>query len=462
MIILKEFIDRKNEIAFLESEFAKSGSSFVVVYGRRRVGKTSLISEFGKNKDMLYFLATEENETQNIESFKEKVAMFCNNKLLQNATVKNWDEIFETFVEYNPDKKKLLVIDEFQYLCKANASFSSIFQRVWDTILKNQNIMVILCGSLINMMESQVLNYSSPLYGRRTGQIRLTQIPFKYYSEFFGNVDEKKLIELYSVTGGVPKYIEMFNGNKTIFASISQNILNKQSFLYEEPNFLLKNEVAEVGSYFSIIKTIAQGNHKLSKISTVLEVPQTGLSKYLQTLINLDILEREVPITESNPEKSKKGLYKIKDNFILFWFNFVYPNLSYIETNNSKIVLDKIKNNFADNHVSYVYEQICREKAWDINISKQLGYNKIGRWWNNNEEIDVVAINEETKEIMFGECKYTNKPMDIDILLKLEEKARLVEWHNDNRNERYILFSISGYTDRLKEVCENRDDVILV
>lgn len=458
---MKEFIDRKNEMEFLESEYTKKESSFVVIYGRRRVGKTSLISEFGKNKNMLYFLATEENEMQNVENFKEKVAIFCKNKLLQNSNIRNWNEIFEILVDYNSSCKKLLVIDEFQYLCKSNPAFPSIFQKIWDTLLKDKNIMVILCGSLINMMESQVLNYNSPLYGRRTGQIRLTQIPFSYYNQFFNSLSEKQLIELYSVTGGVPKYIEMFNENENIFNLIAKNVLNKQSFLYEEPNFLLKNEVSEVGSYFSIIKTIAGGNHKLSKISTVLEVPQTGLSKYLQTLINLDILEREVPITEFNPEKSKKGLYKIKDNFILFWFNFVYPNLSYLETNNQEIVLDKIKNNFIDNHVSYVYEQICKEKAWEINVSKDLGYNKIGRWWNNNEEIDIVALNEETKDIMFGECKYTNKLMDIDILNKLEAKSKLVNWNNDDRNERYILFSISGYTDRLKEVCSNRDDVIL-
>lgn len=458
---MKEFIDRKNEMEFLESEYTKKESSFVVIYGRRRVGKTSLISEFGKNKNMLYFLATEENEMQNAENFKEKVAIFCQNKLLQNSNIRDWNEIFEILVEYNSSCKKLLVIDEFQYLCKSNPAFPSIFQKIWDTLLKDKNIMVILCGSLINMMESQVLNYNSPLYGRRTGQIRLTQIPFSYYNQFFNSLSEKQLIELYSVTGGVPKYIEMFNENENIFNLIAKNVLNKQSFLYEEPNFLLKNEVSEVGSYFSIIKTIAGGNHKLSKISTVLEVPQTGLSKYLQTLINLDILEREVPITEFNPEKSKKGLYKIKDNFILFWFNFVYPNLSYLETNNQEIVLDKIKNNFIDNHVSYVYEQICKEKAWKINVSKGLGYNKIGRWWNNSEEIDIVALNEETKDIMFGECKYTNKLMDIDILNKLEAKAKLVNWNNGDRNERYILFSISGYTDRLKEVCNNRDDVIL-
>ena len=171
--------------------------------------------------------------------------------------------------------------------------------------------MVILCGSLISMMESQTLNYASPLYGRRTGQIRLKQIPFSFYSEFFPGKSRRELVEFYAVTGGVPKYIELFRDADDIYAAIEQNVLQRSSFLYDEPNFLLRNEVAEVGSYFSIIKAIAAGNRKLGSIASVLEQKQSNLSKYLKTLIDLDILEREVPVTEEAPEKSKRGLYKI-------------------------------------------------------------------------------------------------------------------------------------------------------
>lgn len=234
--------------------------------------------------------------------------------------------------------------------------------------------------------------------------------------------------------------------------------------MYEEPLFLLQNEVTEVGSYFSIIKSIAAGNRKLGNIASNLSVSPTNLSKYLQTLINLDILEREVPVTEENAQKSKKGQYKIKDNFLCFWFHFIYPNKAFIEMEQDEYVFNKIKENFIDNHVSYVYEEVCKEKMWNLNANGKLGltFNKLGKWWNNKEEIDIVGINKDTHEIIFGECKYyTNKKMDVDIYYKLKEKAKQVEWDKENRKEKYILFSITGYTKELQELAKTRDDLIL-
>ena len=366
-----KFVDRKNELEFLNKEYEKKESSFIILYGRRRIGKTLLIKEFGRNKDMIYFLATEESELQNLKNFKEVVAENLKNSDI--TQVNNWEIIFKTIVNTKLEKKKIIVIDEFQYLGNTNQAFPSVFQRIWDEILQDKNIMVILCGSLINMMESQTLNYNSPLYGRRTGQIKLKQISYKYYKNFFDiELSERELVEKYAVTGGVPKYIENFKRKKDIYEEIKENIMNKQSYLYEEPLFLLQNEVSEIGNYFSIIKSIALGNRKLGNIASNLEINPKNLSKYLQTLINLDILEKEVPITEKNPEKSKKGQYKIKDNFIAFWFQFIYPNKMYLEMDEENIVLNKIKANFIDNNVSFVYEDICREKMISLNINGEL------------------------------------------------------------------------------------------
>lgn len=463
---MEKFIDRKKELEFLNKEYQKKESSLVILYGRRRIGKTSLIKEFGKNKDIIYFLATEESEKQNIEAFQKLVAENLKNTLLLSMQVKDWEILFKQIAENSTKNKKVIVIDEFQYLGKINVAFPSIFQKIWDEILKDKNIMVILCGSLINMMESQTLNYNSPLYGRRTGQIKLKQIPFENYKEFFNyKITEKELIEKYALTGGVPKYIESFKEKKDIYEEIKENIMNKQSYLYEEPLFLLRNEVLEVGSYFSIIKSIAAGNRKLGNIASNLSVSPTSLSKYLQTLIKLDIIEREVPVTESNPEKSKKGQYKIKDNFIAFWFQFIYPNKAFLEIEKDNIVLSKIKENFIDNHVAYVYEEVCKEKMWNLNASGKLGitFDKLGRWWNNQEEIDLIGINQENgKDIIFGECKfYTNKLMDSKIYYKLKEKAKLVEWNKENRKEKYILFSANGYTEELKKLAKTKEDLIL-
>lgn len=461
---MEKFIDRIDELYTLEREYKHSGSSFVVIYGRRRVGKTALITKFISDKPSVFFLATEESENSNRKMFKERIADFTDNALLKNVSVDNWDILFSEFVKKNTNVKKVLVIDEFQYLCKANRSFSSILQRIWETILKNESIMLILCGSHMSMMESETLNYSSPLYGRRTAQILLRQIPFRFYHEFYPDRNEAELCQFYSITGGVPKYIEQFESYSDIYEAIKENILDRNSFLYNEPDFLLRNELGEVGTYYSIIKTIAAGHRKLSKIAENMEEKQSSISAYLQTLIRLDIVEREVPVTEERPDKSKKGLYRIKDNYILFWFKYIYPNISLIESGQKDAVLAQIRQNLIVNHVSHIYENICLEKLRTINGSEQLGflYNEAGRWWDNKNEIDIVALNSIGNEILFGECKYRQKKMDVDVLASLIEKASHVPWQRNNRVEKYVLFSISGYTDELISVAKERGDVILM
>ncbi|WP_010258230.1 ATP-binding protein [Treponema primitia] len=454
------FIDREEELQALDWEYRRPAASFVVLYGRRRIGKTALIREFLKDKEAVYFLATEESEDQNRDMLKNLIAGFTGNPLLEGASVKDWTLIFKALADFERPAKKILVIDEFQYLGKINPAFPSIMQKIWDTLLLNRDIMVILCGSLISMMESQTLAYTSPLYGRRTAQIKLRQIPFWYYGQFFQGKSREELVKLYALTGGVPRYIELFRSPGDIFGAIRKNILSRTSFLYDEPNFLLLRELGQVGTYFSIIKTIAAGNHKMGDIAANLGVKQTGLTKYLTTLINLDILEREVPVTETQPEKSKRGLYRIKDNFILFWFKFVYPALSYLESGNEAPVMDRIRANFIDGHVSYVYEAICREEFFYRN-APPFRYNKLGRWWNKNHEIDMVALNTEGQDILFGECKFRKSKTGINVFFELLEKARKVDWKQGERREQYALFSISGFTEELIALAKTREDLLL-
>ncbi len=457
------FIGREQEMKTLQSEYEQKGSALVILYGRRRVGKTTLISEFIKNKKALFFLASEESESQNRCIFKEKVAEFIDSDLLRDADIKNWDTLFKAIMDTSFDTKPIIVLDEFQYLGKANHAFPSIFQRIWEEILKDKSVMVILCGSLISMMESQTLAYNSPLYGRRTAQIHLKQIPFAYYDRFFPYKTRKELIEMYAITGGVPKYIELFSESKDIYTSIQNNILNRSGYLYDEPYFLLQQEITEIGSYFSIIKAIALGNSKLSKISTVLDIKTTSLTKYLKTLIDLDIVEREIPITEDNPEKSKKGLYKIKDNYLRFWFSFIYPNMSFIESGHNNIVLDKIRTSLVSRHISFVYENVCHERMWELNANNTwpFYFTKLGRYWDAKTEIDIAAIDNEGKNLIVGECKYWQKPVGVNIMYDLEEKAKNISWEQINRKTWYVLFSVEGFTDELKMLASKRDDVLL-
>lgn len=457
------FVDREQEMATLQSEYERDGSALVVLYGRRRVGKTTLISEFIKNKKALFFLASEESESQNRLAFQEKAADFLDSDLLKNVEVKSWDVLFRAIIDTHFDSKPVIVLDEFQYLGKSNPAFPSVFQRIWEEILKDRQVMVILCGSLISMMQSQTLAYDSPLYGRRTAQIRLMQIPFAYYHQFFPDKSRKELIEMYAVTGGVPKYIELFSQSKDIYSAIEKCVLNRSGYLYDEPHFLLQQEVSEVGSYFSIIKAIAAGNTKLSAIAGVLEVKSTSLTKYLKTLIDLDILEREVPVTEDSPEKSKKGLYKIKDNYLRFWFAFVYPNMSFIESGHGRIVMDKIRKSLVRNHIAFVYEDICRERMWEINAEGvwPFYFSKLGRYWDSKEEIDIAAIDPDGKNLILGECKYWQEPVGVSVLRELEAKAKTVSWEKEKRKTWFVLFSVNGFTEELRAEAAVRTDLRL-
>ena len=459
---MKKFIGRESELKTLDREFNR-GSGFVVIYGRRRVGKTTLIKEFIKNKEAMYFLATEELEIGNMKRFTNTLAEYTKQDYLKNASFSDWEDLFKVFATYKPDTKKVLVIDEFQYLVNVNSAFATIFQRIWDEILKDKNVMVILCGSLISMMMTQVLSYSSPLYGRRTAQIRLSPLKFTDIMKSNTNKSFEQLVEVYSVTGGVPKYFDFFDNDEPLIENIEREVLQKGGFLYEEPVFLLEKEVKELVSYFSIMKNIAAGNHKVSQLAGILEMPSNALSPYLKTLMDLDLVEKRIPVTEKQPEKSRKGLYFVNDHFIEFWFRFVYAYKGELELENTEYVLGKIKKSFIDKHVSFVYEDICRELLALLCSEGKINFipSKIGSYWGPNIEIDVVALDEERKKVLLGECKYHNQSVDADVFFELKGKAeKIVELSEYEKI--FILFSKSGFSDRLRELAEQNSNVILV
>lgn len=325
--------------------------------------------------------------------------------------------------------------------------------------------MLILCGSLVSLMEKQALEYSSPLYGRRTAQIKLKQIRFPYYKDFFDGKTEDELIPYYAVTGGVPKYIEAFREYENVRDGIENVVLNTQSFLYEEPVFLLQNEVSEIGSYFSLIRAISMGKTKMSEIATFLGVKQTNLPKYLKVLMDLDLISREVPVTEENPEKSKSGIYRIKDNFIAFWFKFVYPFRSFLERGEKDYILEQIDEKFVQNYVSFVYEDVCREKMWEYARNGKLNFrfDKLGGYWGNVcGEIDIVGIDSMTKDMIFGECKYSASPKGLEVLHDLQGKAAAMQMKTSFNCQNFVIFSKSGFSKGLKDEAAQNPKIILI
>lgn len=446
------FVNRRKELQVLEEEYRAEGFRFSVVYGRRRVGKTTLIKEYISSKLYIYFLVTLESLPVVVQRFQKLVAEFIQDDLLGTIELKSFEQIFAYLAKQKLSQKIIIVIDEFQYLGKLDNSIPSQFQYIVDEILRSINIHLILCGSIISMMYEQTLSYNSPLYGRRTSSIKLDALRFEYLDAFFPDKSETELIELYAVLYGVPKYLELFRGSDDIFEAIEKNILDKNAFLYEEPRFILQNEVNEPMTYFSLLEIIANGEHKLGNIAAKLNKNVQNITSFIHKLIELELIYKEVPVTQKNPGKSKKGLYFIKDNFFRFWFSYVLPYRSQLELGSTGYAMAKIKENFSG-FVAKVYEDLAIEYA-----TRHYLVLKTGRWWDKNEEIDVVGVGEDF--LLVGECKYSNKKVGIDILEQLEAKSRKIEL--DLPVKYYILFSKSGFTQDLSAVEKKREDVVLV
>ena len=446
------FVNRINELKTLNKEYNSEKFSFTIIYGRRRVGKTALIKKYIEDKDAIYFLVTLESEKVVLQHFVEVVANFFNDDFLKEIEIKDIKQLFKYIASKNYDKKLIVVIDEFQYLSKINSSYPSQFQYIVDEILKDKNIHLILCGSIISMMYEQTLSYNSPLYGRRTSSIKLEPIEFDYIDKFFSNKNKLELIETYAVVGGIPKYLEFFQNEDSIFDAIKDSILEPNSYLYEEPRFLLLNEVNEPINYFTILESIAFGEHKLGNIASRLGKNVHNITSFISKLIDLDIIYKDVPITEENPLKSKKGLYFIKDNFFRFWFYYVLPNKSMLEIGKTDIVLEKIKQNFSG-FVSKIYEDLAIK--WTL---KNFDLIKCGRWWNRDIEIDVVGVAKDY--LIVGECKYSNKKVGVDILDALKEKTKKID--SKLPIKKYLLFSKSGFTKDLLSLAKSCNDIELI
>ena len=462
------FWDRHQELHTLEREYSREGGSLVVIYGRRRVGKTTLIKEFIRDKPAMYFLADERLESVQRRRFQAILSDFCDDPLLARVTTGDWDTLFDLLIQrVDWNQRIVLVIDEFQYLAKTTPGFPSFIQGMWDERFKDMNIMLILCGSLVGMMRRLCLDSGSPLYGRRTGQLRLQPLQFIDYLDIF-DASFNDLVPLYAVTGGIPRYIELLKQDREdLLEQLTVHALQPGSALYDEPRFLLIGEVKETTTYFSILQTIASGDHKVGNIARTLELPANRLSAYIQTLEDLNFIERRTPVT-AGPQ-SRRGLYYISDLFARFWFRYVFPNQNYLEIGRTANVEAQLRATFDSEFVATVFEQCCANYLWRMADRQEIPFvpQRIGHWWSKNQEIDIVALNQESKDVLFGECKWTQKPIGIDVLKSLYGKVQQVKWHREQRREWYVLFSRAGFQKALIDRASqpNADDlydVILV
>jgi len=453
------FVNRENELKLLNKLYKSKKSELLVLYGRRRIGKTELLRQFSKDKENIIFFSSDlSSENEQLRQFTEVIYNTTKDSFLENNPFRNWESLLKYIFDHTSAYNHIVIIDEFPYLCNSNKALPSILQKVWDEKNKNCEIFLVLCGSYMSFMEKEVLSSKSPLFGRRTSQLHLKPLSYNNAKEFFQSYSTNENIYTYSILGGTPSYLIRFNEKYNIEENIKEEILNKNSFLYREPKFLLMEKLREPSIYFSILEAISFGKNRLNDIFQHTGIDRVKINKYISVLNELGIIKREIPVTEEIPYKSRKGYYTINDPYFRFWFRFVYPNFSYLEDSDVKYVWNqKIKPNL-DSFTGLIYENICLQTIKMLNKDNKLPfkYDRIGRWWHKDNEIDILAYNKDA--YLAIECKWKTKKIGSNILNELESKTRLLK----PRNKIYYgFFSKSGFTDKLIEISKEKGNIIL-
>ncbi len=408
------FVNRNNELDAIQNRLRNKKFEMIIIYGRRRIGKTRLVLESVKGLEHIYYFAT---ESQNLAHFKLTAARI----VPETAYAANeWEALFNFLND------RLIIIDEFPNLIKDNSAVISEFQKIIDTKLSNTKSKLIILGSSISMMGNKVLSYQSPLFGRKTAVIKLKPLNFSTLKAFFPRGNWVELAEIYGFSDGVPFYLEKIK--YPFWPWLKNELKVPDSFLKYELDFLMKYEFDDVGTYKQILEAIAFGKNTPVEIRNFMGVRHSDITPYLRNLLDVEFIQREIPVTEN--QRSKLGRYYLKDNFLLFWFRFIYPNLSAIE--DGIFSIDEIRSDY-NTYMGRIFEKVAREFVLELNKRKMLPFNltRLGRWWRKGEEIDLVGLNDKGKIkcAIFFEVKWRAlKKGEINKILKeLEHKAELLD-----------------------------------
>lgn len=454
------FIGREREVAALDRLYESNKFEFAVIYGRRRVGKTALINHFIDNKEAIYFMGVESNEKQNLENFSKSIIEYSSGIEAETSFL-SFQSALEYVFKLAEKKRFILAIDEYPYVARSSKSLASTLQLLIDKYKDTSQLMLILCGSSMSYMEDEVLAYKSPLYGRRTAQMKIQPFSFEETCRCFKNFSDEDKALAYGIVGGTPQYLLQMDDRLSIEDNIKNTYLNPISFLYEEPTNLLKQEVREPAIYTAIITAIAVGASRMSDISNKVGEDSNICANYLKSLINLGIVKKETPYGEKT---SRKSIYSIEDNMFRFWYRFVPNNNSVIMRGTADIVYRRIEPQLSE-YMGTVFEEICKQYLWKLLLdgNSPVEFSELGRWWGNDPiekkqtEIDIMG-EQDKKTALFGECKWTNEKVDLGVLETLIKRSKLFSYINVH----LFLFSKSGFTKGCIDKANELGNVSLV
>uniref|UniRef100_UPI004055A5DF ATP-binding protein n=1 Tax=Acetatifactor sp. TaxID=1872090 RepID=UPI004055A5DF len=452
---------RENELYDLNRRYEKGMFECIVVYGRRRVGKTALINEFCKDKPTIFLSALNASSQENLEALSKAIYEKEHPGVDIAPIYPSYDAAFTEITRMAKDERLVLVIDKYPYLAKANKSISSRLQHIIDHMWKDSKLFLILCGSSMSFMEYQVLGYESPLYGRRTGQFKIQALNYKEMTAFNPTLTVEQQALAFGVTGGIPHYINKLDVEQDFDVALKNNLFNTSSYLFEEPENLLKQELREPALYNSIISAIAAGAFRSNEIATKVGIESAVCAKYLKVLLDLGIIMKETPIAEKG---GKKTIYTIGDNFFRFWYRFVPQNISAISSGRMERIYDTVIKSHLSDYMGLVFEQMCREYLLRYANNLPIILTDIGQWWGTDAkakkevQIDIVGTPAEGKEYIIGSCKYRNEAIGVD---ELELLRRYAEVFGKGEKYHYYIFSKGGFTQGLRELADKGEVMLL-
>ncbi len=455
------FVGRKSELAKLDSLYKQGGFQMAVVYGRRRVGKTTLINEFCQGKKALSFTALEQSDADNLADFSRAIANFFNmSSSLPGFS--SWADALTYIAERARDERFVFVFDEFPYAAQRNAALPSIFQVAIDRQFKNANAMLILCGSNQGFMESEVLGRKSPLYGRRTAQIKVEDLGFRDAAKMLPGLEPQEAFRFYGCFGGVPYYLQQVDPALSLKENLSRLYFDPMGFLFEEPYGLLRQEFQEPALYSSILRAIASGANRANQIADRVGMPQTSLPRYLKALESIGIIRKAVPFGE-NQETSKRGIYQLSEACYTFWYRFVMPFVSDIESGLGRAVVNALPDEQINDYLGHRFELLCAE--WLAEQAREgalpIPATSVSSWWGTNPEkraqddIDVLAADRVSHQLIIGECKYRKNFDESAEIADLESKRTLIK---DFTASHFMLFTRYDLSDATKDKLASRSD----
>lgn len=435
------FIDRKKDLEYLNMRYQGESFQFIIIHGRRRVGKTALIKEFISDKKGLYYMADSATEKTLLDRLYAGISFQLEGRRLK---FNDLDAFFDYIYEQTLKDRYVLILDEFQYLMEVIPSFTSILQRFIDQKLNQTKLFLIICGSEIRIMQS-LFGVQNPLHGRRTGQWKVKPFRFSILTQFFPGNDIQNLIEIYSFMGGIPMYLNQYDTKINLDENMKKTMLEKGSLLEEEPIHLLRQEFREIPRYFGILLAISQGKNRIVEISNSIGVEARTLPKYLTNLIETDLIEKFTPLGV-NISTNKLSRYRIKDNLINFWFRFISPNQDLLQLGNVKSVIKHINLNYHD-YMGSIFENIVKQLIEDLNVKELLPINllTIGTWWKKGVEFDLIGLSIPGEEIICVEIKYGDNINGKSIIKELDNKLNATLWKD---KKKYIAVVARGFSEK--------------